>query len=270
MGVFRLLIRQAVVLIFLVFGVLALLVPSIFPHPNTHGPLQSVFHVLGVGFICISITFEAGGLVDWLQNKRNRKRMASSRLSVRTFLESCLKKCGGTRTVRRALLVLCIGPLPVGLFVFFDQYLGWFHANYDARYWVAIASLFGLWGLTAGILQKSLARATLGLNVGALKGFWVSTLVAAGSWWSLAAVVATGVALGMVMKARREDWMRSLLKGAAMGGLSFGAMVVALATVLFLGSQNLVTFVCLVFLPFTIGPALFLHWTADAAPVSPE
>ena len=124
---------------------------------------------------------------------------------------------------RRLLLVIAVGPGAVGLlYIVVDNYP---HIDESVVFSVSLA----LWGLTGGILQRSLYRSLLGLNLGAALGYTLN-LATRGIFepgWPYAFIIdliVTGMFLGAILHSRRVGVLNSIVGGAVAGVAGFGFM----------------------------------------------
>jgi hypothetical protein len=126
----------------------------------------------------------------------------------------------------------------------------------------AVTAFYGsLWGLSTGILLRSLPRALIGLNLGAALGLAVGEVLHNCNVFNynfLAFFFFSGAVLGTAMKVKKPNLVSSLIWGAAVGFLSFFIMYVVLMSIKSLDDH----FNCGNWLLF---PIALLPWPAGVA-----
>lgn len=175
----------------------------------------------------------------------------------------------GIRGWRRVAIVLLLGPLPVGVLALLSEKFGVKFTGGE----VAIPAAFGAtWGLTAGVLRKSLLRAFVGLNVGAALGYSFGTMVVlkANQQWTMAGLlILHGVILSAIINASRKSFFTSVARGAFAGAASFGAIGGAALLVMEFLRPNAIGWTVMAMVPFGLGMYLYLRLIAakpDALP----
>lgn len=133
------------------------------------------------------------------------------------------------------------------------------------EYWMIAVHIFyfALWGLTAGVLQRSLLKALIGLSFGAFVGaftakFFLSPMGRAGISHSLT-VASAGLLLGSALAFRKTMPVSSCAFGALAGMISFGSIEL----ISWLFPYDSLTVVCLRHVP---GLYLFFWLIADVLP----
>jgi len=178
----------------------------------------------------------------------------------------------GIRGWRRALIVLLLGPLPVAVLAYLSK-------KYQMRIEDdpgAVTAAFGaMWGLTAGVLRKSLLRAFLGLNLGAALGLSFATVATRdGDAWLVALLlVVHGAVLCMCLNYSSAYRALSLLQGLLAGAAAFGVMGVTAVIVTKILRPDLLGWTMMSIVPFGSGMYLYLRLIAgkpDALPLPPS
>jgi len=168
----------------------------------------------------------------------------------------------------RLLVILAVGALPATALVVLDEY----HHGIDA---IPACIFFGaLWGVTLGVLRRSLGSSILGLNVGGLLGFGFGKYMeytdgTARDPIANALFLFLLSILGTVLYSTRRNLIRSMLHGG-IAGFAAGAVILA-GFWLVVGTQHLIKSVpiliaILCVLPLTAGLAIFVWLLLDVFP----
>ena len=159
--------------------------------------------------------------------------------------------------------MLLIGGIPPTALVIFHLY--------DFIPMTAICAFIGsLWGLTIGVLRRSLGSALLGLNTGAILGFGYGRIIEHRSpGFPEFFLILSMSLLGMAVYARRKTFFHSLIFGGLAGLMSGYVMVVfALIAKFFLiefrGELGFIIILCV--FPWTAGLTLFSWLLVDMFP----
>lgn len=160
----------------------------------------------------------------------------------------------------KVLVVLLIGPLPVAAFAVIVESQGPSDMGPEQRLSSICMFAGALWGLTGGLLCKSLLRSLIGLNLGAVLGrAWYQNYGDVDNVpFALVTLTATGALLGIGLILRRENFWRSLLRGALAGGISLGVLGVLVWIVTKLFEPNLLGWPVMCVVPFSTGLGLFV------------
>ncbi len=164
--------------------------------------------------------------------------------------------------IRRIVLILALGPLPVAVLAISNHFIpGLIFLNDDQSAVSICGGLAALWGLSAGVLRRSLLRAIIGLNVGALMGgaFGSCTISFRSTFMLVSCLAASGALLGVALNLRRRDLLKSLLKGAYSGALAFGFIGFAAWGVTELFDSNLLGWTVMSLVPFGLGLWIFFR-----------
>ena len=163
---------------------------------------------------------------------------------------------------KRVLLVLLLGPLPAGCVVGISSFAAGSSADPLEYAPVAAAALGSLWGLTVGILRKSLLKAMIGLNVGAFIGFTWTRFADKYGHHSDALVVVSlifaGAIFGAALTLDLKKIFSSLLGGAAAGAIAFAAMGISAWVVTLILRPDIFGWTVMCLIPFGSGVALFV------------
>lgn len=153
-----------------------------------------------------------------------------------------------------ALAILTFGVLPA--WIFFDN-----RAIETLKLYPPLL-LLPCWGLTIGIIQRSLFRSLIGLNVGTLVGFLFMKL--GGLWldWGLSYLALCGLWSGFCisMTLEKDNILSSVISGLIVGLLTIVYLLIAGVFSLLIG--NRFSF----FLVFEIGILIFLWLTLKVIP----
>jgi hypothetical protein len=191
-----------------------------------------------------------------------------------------------TKWWRRLLLVIAVGPLAATLLtsIILHFFSGVFGLQKDNA---MLAVLGALWGLTTGILRRSLVCSLIGLHWGAIVGaayayavhYIFSHISTFDSWplqqqWLMIVSLHAGVSLGGGLNVTRTAPLRTILLGAC-SGLALSALAVIGYWIEF----NQIDFVQWInklplelgsfifnFIPLTAGLYLFFWLIADVLP----
>jgi hypothetical protein len=162
--------------------------------------------------------------------------------------------------MKRSLITLTVGAVPVAGLALISHFLP--RAGDDESVRLGICTALGaLWGLAAGVLRRSLLRAIIGLNVGALCGYVFSLIAlpkeSVSEPVAIAGLVASGALLGAALNFQRESLWHAF-KGMFAGVLAFGFMGCAAWVVAQMFSPNLLGWTVMCLIPFGGGMAIFI------------
>jgi hypothetical protein len=175
----------------------------------------------------------------------------------------------GFRGWRRMAIVLLLGPLPVGVLAYCAESL---HVPLKDNP-AAITAAFGaMWGLTAGVLRKSLLRAFIGLNLGAALGLSFAALANPKESTAAAALllVAHGAVLCACLNFERAKTLPSLLRGFFVGAMSFGVLGITGVAVTKFFRPNALGWTVMSIVPFGLGMYLYLLLIAGKSDALPK
>lgn len=168
--------------------------------------------------------------------------------------------------IKRALLVMAIGPLPAGIFVMLCIY-NILSFEYFRGYFIVLG---GLWGLTAGILRRSLLRALIGLNLGAGLAFtWCKYNDNLNSSFGILTLALTGAVLGSALSVQRDRPFKTSCVGSFFGAVALGALgciaLLVAHVAVALRLHKWAGLIVVIVIPLTTGAALFLWLLVDVA-----
>ena len=171
----------------------------------------------------------------------------------------------------RKWLIFAVGALPIAGLAVASHYLPTAGDDDTVRLGVC-TGLGALWGFAAGVLRRSLMRAIVGLNFGALCGYLFFFLgvpdKAADEVRAILALVTSGAMLGCALNFRRDSLMPGL-RGLAAGALSFGFMACAAWVVAKFFDPTIIGWTVMCLVPFGGGMAIFIGLVgAEPLPVS--
>lgn len=161
--------------------------------------------------------------------------------------------------MKRTVLMLLLGALPIAALAIVSHYLP--RAGDDASVRLGVCTGLGaLWGLAAGVFRRSLFRAILGLNAGALCGYVYNATALSPAVLSdrdvIAGLIASGAALGGILSFQRGT-LGPAFKGMLAGVLAFGFMGCAAWVVAQVLEPNLLGWPVMCLVPFGGGIAIF-------------
>jgi hypothetical protein len=151
-----------------------------------------------------------------------------------------------------------VGALPVAALVVWVNSGGLEHVyNIEA---IVSASLAALWGLVGGLVRKSLLSVIVGLNSGALIGyFFGATAPFLVSGWSMLGLYVTcGAALSSALHVTFGGW-QAALRGVVHGGFSFLISGLSVAFLAELFIPDLIGLCLMIGVPLPLGLGLF-YW----------
>ncbi len=161
--------------------------------------------------------------------------------------------------MKRILAMFAVGALPLAGLAITSHFLPTAGDSVTLRIGVC-TGLGALWGFAAGVLRRSLIRAIVGLNIGALCGYLFSYALRETSVHESTAIlllIAVGAALGGALNLRRDN-ISTLFKGMAAGTLAFGFMGCASWFVSNQFTNNLLGWTVMCLIPFGGGMAIFI------------
>ncbi len=158
---------------------------------------------------------------------------------------------------RLPAVVLLVGPLPVAGLAYITTIRDIAMPD-DAR--IVCATFAAIWGLTAGIMRKSLLRAIIGLNLGAALGlFFGAFFTIFDRNFTIFLLCVCGAVMGCGLSMKRSDLLKSSGRGVLAGGLAFLVMGILIWFVVANFSPDLLGWTLMCLLPFGSGLWIFLY-----------
>ena len=168
----------------------------------------------------------------------------------------------------RIPIIIAIGTLPVSiLFV-----LGIYYVDLGPYHPVVCAFFASLWGITVGVMRKSLGSALCGLNAGVVLGYSFGALIGVPGMsdaMAIAFCLLCAALLGMALHINRERFFKSVILGGLAGAAAGTVMCASLKVIGFIEYYNdsawlIIPLICIV--PWTAFLGVFVWLLVDVLP----
>ena len=167
----------------------------------------------------------------------------------------------------RLILAFVMGPLPIlGLAIASQQGV---LDPYQME--IYAAGVFAYWGLFIGVLQRSLFRSMLGLNLGAAIGYaWGYYMshasfnsTGAQTFCAAASFACAGAALSWICAQNSERPIWSMVKGMLGGAFAFSLVAVLTLILATYNTSGILGMALVTLIPFWVGHFIFITFAVN-------